>query len=445
MTFNAHCRVACLYRGAVGVAVLGCLALTACGQDAMPIAITASMPPCPTCATCPTAIPSLTPGLISTPPPWPTPTGDEDILPAPLYYVSTHEEENGRQCPLPHIVRIERDGRTRTVIGSCFTSGGVDGFDVSPVDGSVVLAARGSLWIVDKDSENIEPLVTGLPDPEGGGRWFSVQDPVWSPDGTRIAYADGGIRILDMASRTRTDVIESTCDEVPIELPPCIYGGNWFLNPRWSPDGQALLFLEQTADYPIQRVFRLSVDNEPRIVPGTLGVYEQHNIIWSRDGSALLFDYWWPAFRPITTTEPAFVRVSRDDFAVQVLWPHGDRADPVYASGGNNPWQVLYPFETPDGRILFFQAEPCSTDSCYIYDIVEGRLTDEGFDMRIVRRDAWPEYTQDVVWYDSGEFIALVMSSDRWCFVAVMKVTTGTIFLLAEEDSCPGRILWGSP
>jgi Tol biopolymer transport system component len=433
VTFKAHRWAAWLSRGGVFVAALGCLLLAACSQGAVPAATTAlTSPICPTCATCPTAISSPTPGPTPAPPPWPTPTGDEDILPAPLYYVSTQQEENSRYCPLPHIVRIERDGRTRTVIGSCFISGGINGFDVSPVDGSLVIAAEGSLWVTDANGENARRLVQGLPDPEDS-KWFGVRDPTWSPNGTQVAYADGGIRILDVASGARIDIVEDNCSETSLgEGSSCCLYGEWFFEPEWSPDGQALLFTRQTADYSQPQVIVLPSSEEPTAVPGLFG--RRGGIAWSRDGMALLFDYWWPATYRSDLTEPSLVRMSREDFGMQVLWPHSEC----------DSWQVRYPFEAPDGRILFFQAEPCSTGPCHNYALVEGRLTDEGFDMHILRHDARPEGTRDVVWYDSGEFLAFLTSSDHW-YVAVMEVATGQILLLAEEDAYPGRILWGSP
>ncbi len=381
-----------------------------------------------------------------TPPAWPTPIGVDDFLPAPLYYISSRKEENAHQCPMPHLIRIERDGRTRTVIGPCFAYA-VNGFDVSRMDGSIVLAAEGALWRLAADGKNAKRLVESLPDPELASQdMFEIQSPAWSPDGTQIAYADGGIRILDTASGNVRDVIKNKCyptDQLGTGTKPCFYG-DWFLAPRWSPDGKALLIYEQTADYPVQEVFIPEKDEKPHTIPGTLGITGSDEITWSRDGTALLFDYWWPAnVAPITFTSPAFVRVAWKDFEIQPLWPHGDRADPIYASSGNNPWQVRYPFETPDGRILFFQAEPCDTGSCYKYDLVEGRLGPNGFNMRLLRRDAKLPGAE-AVWHDSGEYIAFFTSPSR-CYVGVMKVSTGETFLLAEEDRCQALSVWGKP
>lgn len=298
------------------------LVLTGCATSPTPfplvvptmiVSVTAAAPT--STSTLAPSFPTLTPAPTATPPSWPTPGGTEKFLPAPLYYISLRKEENGRQCPLPHIVRIERDGRTRTLIGPCFAYG-LNGFDVSRADGSIVLAARGSLWRMDASGKNAKRLIEGLPNPElVRDDWFKIQNPIWSPDGKQVAYADGGIRILNVASGIVTDVIKDKCydsEELETSIQPCFYG-EWFLDPQWSPDGAAILIYEQTSDYPVQHIYIPSKDDKLRTVPGTLGVFDQSEISWSRDSTALLFDYHWVAnIAPITSTSPVFCsRLSR--------------------------------------------------------------------------------------------------------------------------------------
>ena len=117
-----------------------------------------------------------------------------------------------------------------------------------------------------------------------------------------------------------------------------------------------------------------------------------------------------------------------------------------FASAGNNPWQVRYPLELPDGRILFFQAEPCDSESCYKYALVEATPTLDGYTLDILRHDALPGGSWQVVWHESGEYIAFVIGpyGGPW-YITVMRVSTGEMFVLAEEKQPPSHLIWGSP
>jgi hypothetical protein len=402
-----------------------------------------------------TAMPTATPTRYptSTLPSWPTPAAGSSFLPAPLYFLSSAQQEpDSSYCPLPHLVRLERDGRTRTLMSPCFISGGIQGFDVSPVDGSIVIAAFGGLWVDRHDGQGFQRVVHALPNPEEGSTtglgtgFFDIQSPAWSPDGMMIAYADGGIRILDLASGQRQDVIEDKCGEMPLDsgTVSCFYG-TWYLSPCWSPDGGAIIFRSQNADYFYQMLYRLGEETAVTI-PGTSGVTEQ-DITWGRTGADLLFDYFWPLAPALPGIEPSFVRLDRDDFSAEVLWDHRSQADPVFASAGNNPWQVRYPFETADGRVLYFQAEPCETGSCYDYALMEGRFTGSSFQTRVLHWDALPRGVRSLTWHASGEYAALSIDGNPdvpW-YIAVLKVSTGELYMLAEEPKWiwPLQVVWG--
>ncbi len=78
---------------------------------------------------------------------------------------------------------------------------------------------RTSLWIVDADGGNLEPLTP---------RDRDARAPRWSPDGRRIAYlADGQIHVHWLASGRDTRISE--LPNPPADL-------------AWSPDGQWLVF-----------------------------------------------------------------------------------------------------------------------------------------------------------------------------------------------------------
>lgn len=377
----------------------------------------------------PTVVPSQTPYPTPTFPPWPTPDGKQDVLPAPLYFVSGYETDYGTY--FNQIVRLETDGRTRTAITPPITKR-IKGFDISPVDGSIVLAAQGSLWlVVDPTSGNIERLITGLPNPEGTNSLFEIVHPAWSPNGDQIAYADGGIRILDMASGTRIDVVEnSSSEDVAFGSSP-YQSAVVFHSPVWSPDGEALLFHKQTPTAPTRMLF-IPKENKLNDIPGSLAT----EVVWSRDGKTLLLDYWWVAnVAYIPGIEPAFLQIARNDFEVQVLQSHNGQENGVY----------FHPFESSDNRILFFQLEFCIPSPCHSYALAEGISTQDGFEMKVLRKNALPTGVQEVVWYDTGQVAALLINHWSDWFIAIMNIDTGEILLLAQEDERPWPIVWDKP
>jgi WD40-like Beta Propeller Repeat len=394
----------------------------------------------------PTTVASThTPYPTSTPPPWPTLSKGE-TLPSPLYFVSSPQQGiNKNQCPLPQVIRLGQDGQTQTMLTPCYISGGINGFDISPVDGSIVIAAFGGLWMDKNDGKGYQKVVEALPNTESTGGIDDIRDPAWSPDGNKIAYVDGGTRIFDITMGNRTDVAENTCYESPLDsgFSRCFYG-NWFLSPQWSPNGKSIVYRSQNADYFYLEQYSLE-SNTVNKVPGTNGVREDE-IAWSPDGDYMLFDYNGMFGGGIHEIGPSFIRMQSHDFSLEVLWDHSANADPVFASNANNPWQVGYPFESADGRILFFQAEPCTIDSCYDYALVEGTRTPDGFETRIIRHDALPKGTRYLGWHNSGEYAALLidsMSDVNW-YIAVMKVSTGEIYIVAkgQGQTFPLPIRW---
>ena len=96
--------------------------------------------------------------------------------------------------------------------------------------GAVVRASE--VWVVDPNSENAAPLISC--------DCWDLNNPSWSPDGTRVAYVEfdapasagppaaSRIVVLDLATEQRTVVVESEAGQL-VDIP------------RWSPDGASLV------------------------------------------------------------------------------------------------------------------------------------------------------------------------------------------------------------
>jgi WD40 repeat protein len=377
----------------------------------------------------PAPLPTSTPYPTSTPPNWPALAGNA-VLPAPLYLLSDGA-----------IDRIEKDGTTRgPVVYPAVVYPGAYNYDVSPVDGTVVLAGQGRLWLSRGGSTYPTLLLVGLPNPEATDDCYDIRNPVWSPDGRYIAYADGGIRIWDIALSKRIDLAE-----IPVQteeyLIPWTFYGTCYEEPRWSPAGDAILFLKQQPDARTLMLVTLE-DKEVRAVPGP-DLVRQEDVAWSSDGKALLFYCWRSCFPEIRAKGPSFVRVALADPETREFLPLYDRVDQAYVYGPKNPPRAAYPFETPDGRILYFLEDECDTRSCYSYSLMEGVITQDGFNVHVLHKNVLPDAVDNVTWHESGKYIAFVVDRDENPTIALLRVDTGEIFTVSRREFPPFYLRWG--
>ena len=137
-----------------------------------------------------------------------------DLLPHGLYFLGNDNQS------IMQIYRLERDGRTTTQL--TFEPASVDDYDISSADGSIVYVMNNQLLWVNADGSDRHLLV------DGGTQ------PVFSPDGKRLAFARGGLNVYDLSTGANTLVIEDHPNDG--SMPPETYAPETF-----SPDGTKLL------------------------------------------------------------------------------------------------------------------------------------------------------------------------------------------------------------
>ncbi len=132
---------------------------------------------------------------------------------------------------------------------------------LSPDGKHIVFEALNQLWLMEIGEE---------PRPITGGN-FSKVDPVWSPDGTRIAYSSDKSGLAQIYILNPSSGVERQVTTLPEAA----------ASPAWSRDGESLAFLDYTGSL---HTFDLASGNT-RLVSGTL--FAPGRPSWSADGSSI--------------------------------------------------------------------------------------------------------------------------------------------------------------
>ncbi len=357
---------------ALGALLIGCGVRTTSGpataQPATPT--TAPQPTAAALTTAPTFVPTARvdapttePALAPTVEPTAAPSS-EGLLPAPLYFITNSPTEPSQ------IVRLERDGKTRTALLNEAPSKEILTileFDVSPVDGSLVYIIQG---------QNGNSLIkTG---PDGQGRTVllaeaSVNTPRWAPDGKTIAVgvfqapestggmiggvylvpANGGVPKLLQANDSITDPANPSLE------------ARGFAPKTWSPDGKRLLMgmFSQVVERGGLAVKDLATGALVDI-DAPQGLDPAEPIAWSPDSRAI------------------YSGMSRPGYLIPVpgLW----RADA--ATGKLTPYIVGEPDK---GKFTLVRGvHPLKDGSTYAFLATTDKLPDPGIDDSVV----WPQF-----------------------------------------------------
>jgi Tol biopolymer transport system component len=221
---------------AIMLVLFATLAVACTGDTQAPTSTAAEADPqaaaIPTDAPTPQPEPTAQPTAAEALPPPPTDDAPA-VLPAPLYYI---DEGDGQ------LYRLERDGSSRVQV--TYEPDPVDEFAVGTE--RVAYVTNNTLYLVDLFGAGRTAIAEGAPDAED---FFErLRDLTWHPDGTRLAYYDGGLSIYDVTSGTSelalpSDPVPDFSDEdAPTPNPdePAVN-----ISPiAWSPDGQRLLIQE---------------------------------------------------------------------------------------------------------------------------------------------------------------------------------------------------------
>lgn len=332
-----------------------------------------------------------------------------DLLPHSLYYVAA-AGVNGSQ-----LFRMERDGKTVMQLTNELAM--VYDYDVSSRDGSVVYVANNQLILINADGSNRRVLVDGGTVAPNNPVETNLHDPVFSPDGGKIAYAYQGVNLFDLSTGLSSLILQD------VNYRPQTF----------SPDGTKILM---TVNVPnsdgTHDVLYFPASNSTVGFTSTDGSFfccgrEE----WSQDGTSLYVAN--PAMGILTS---GLWRVDAASGVITTLLP---------TDAGNGKFNLAdEPYLASDGQLYYFYMNGTDMDGfsdAAPLQIV--RSAPDGVTGRTVLRPETFEALTEALWAPDGSFViaAKRSSNDGVLELYYTDAAKGMISLLAFGGA--QQMKWG--
>ena len=371
------------------------LVLVGCGDDALvPAAEPGAVEPTaavPATAEEPAPEATLPPTTAEEPAPQ---TGG--VLPAPLYLLS---DASGST----QIWRIEADGVTTQQITE--EPEPINEYAVSPDGDTVVYVIGNSLVRVNLQGERIVLFEAAPQDPNDPlAAYGSLHSPRWSPDGSEIMVAYGGLAVIPATGGEMQLLIPNTLQTNPelVDIFPVEFV---FVPISWSPSGDRMLITKAYVPEggEVHIVDRQTLE--------TVELNNERGVIccaprWSADGSSIIF-----ANDTFGMFEPGLWRADANTGEIQSI---------IESDPQNGPWlRASNPTLLADGTIRAFAKREeefllpdGSIAPLFMADIAaDGTLTE-------LRSD--PFMVQEALWFADGS--AVVVDANTTGRMAVFPV-----------------------
>lgn len=212
------------------------------------------------------------------------------------------------------------------------------------------------IYVVNRDGTEVAPVVAYL---DG-----VCCDYVWSPDGNRLAFSDGAggaasIYVVDATGANLTKVTENPAADRA---------------PTWSPDGTQIAFERYAGEFGGPELYRVDADGTDEVQLTSNPEYDEEPT-WSPDGSRIAF-------------RRGYDEGGESYSAIYTMTPDG--SDLLNVSGG--PGNDEQPVWSPDGTRIAFVGERAGNADLYVVS-ADGsglvRLTEAP------EKDEWPSWSPD--------------------------------------------------
>jgi hypothetical protein len=338
---------------------------------------------------------AITPEAAATP--TNVPEASRSLLPHSLYYLGKDNEW------ISQVYRMESDGRTKTQL--TFEPVNVTGYDVSLADGSLTYVASNQLLLADADGSNRRVLIDGGTGPDLHGFY----NPVFSPDGGTLAYAQNGLNLYSVSTGISNLVIEDQLEDPQIlngveqSLPIETYWPK-----RYSQDGTKLVinlgYFEGSSlaiyDLTSNSLVRLT-SAEDTLICYTSCVYS--DVEWSADSASF------------------YTANSQNDFAYDAggLWKvdavSGAVTTLIQLGLGDGTVELPdEPYLAPDGQLYYFFGM-YSVDSGFfdapVLELV--RSAPDGVTDRTVLRSENFRLMKEALWAPDASFVIVATLPER--------------------------------
>jgi Tol biopolymer transport system component len=234
--------------------------------------------------------------------------------------------------------RLETDGRTATQITD--EPSLVTAYDVSPADGALAYVSNHQLLLADRGGSG-RRVIANFGAANGGS-------PVWSADGTRLAYAFNGIHVYEPDTGNDRLLIANRTGDSPGSI--AVY-----FPEAWSPDGTKILAL--------------------------IGYYEgaELGILSATDGTVLArgaltgMNAWRIDSRAVYQASASYAQMTGTDPGLQLLSETG-ATSALLADAF-----VWWPHQRSDGTLTYFVSRPAGMDvGAYLIRMVSAAADGSG-------------------------------------------------------------------
>lgn len=329
----------------------------------------------------------------------PAPTAGPAILPRSLYFLS--ERRGSLQ-----IWRLERDGLSLSQL----TDEGdpIDAFDVSTSSGELAFLTNNQIYLSAADGSDrrlfLDNAAAG-PEADGFAYAQAVSAPLFSPDGSQLAYGYGGVWLFDLQSLRATKLLEN-------QAPDDEQSGQLYTPLAWSPDGAQLLISIATETGNSLGVWSFA--------EGELVGFDTEGLVccqaaWAPDGRSVLV-----ASATLGLTEPGLWRYDARTGAATTL---------IETLSGDTYNFVAWPLQLQNGNLQYFYASAAEVPESDLPLFLVSSAADGHSGRSQLRSDAFS--LRQALWAPDGS-LALV----------VQAATGGTgPVVLAYADERPLQVL----